>query len=515
MADTFQPDPTDPLWSLGGDVLQGIPGAVTGPSTPSVPQAKATPAKPSAPSTPSDEARYDKQMAEYRKEVATEGERERAAAQDIVSETRRSGEQQVSLAREFQASQQPFTEPPPHSQINEIMSGAPWMFALMAIGGKVSGAGGLAMMEGLNGMSSGLIAGDEAALNRAYEKYNANYERWKANSDQQYKVYQVLSTAYAGQSDANLRALTSALQVTNDTSQNLLKLDDPATYWTMKTKIEEAHARTTEAIAQRDFVRAKIKQLDQFGKPPSNYRWKMTPDGELATDETGRPVAEPIPGGPKDPKSASGSGMGSRAEQQFDRIVQGAAQATQEVQNIMNLPITVQSGWLGRPEKGSILDASKSGLVNAMTSQEVQDYQTMVTGIQRNLAAIEAAGLAPSGSLTHMMDAVVIQPGQSNLTKLRKMAQIRQIVEKGTELYLSSPKVSEPQKDYIRQIVSQMRKAVPYTQDDVTKLEFGNNPKTTIRDVMQQSGLAGAAETPPAGNALLFQQADAITSGQQ
>jgi len=98
----------------------------------------------------------------------------------------------------------------------------------------------------------------------------------------------------------------------------------------------------------------------------------------------------------------------------------------------------VQSGWLGRPEKGSILDASKSGLVNAMTSQEVQDYQTMVTGIQRNLAAIEAAGLAPSGSLTHMMDAVVIQPGQSNLTKLRKMAQIRQIVEKGTELYLSS-----------------------------------------------------------------------------
>ncbi|MBF9666383.1 hypothetical protein IAI38_11655, partial [Streptococcus pseudopneumoniae] len=85
-----------------------------------------------------------------------------------------------------------------------------------------------------------------------------------------------------------------------------------------------------------------------------------------------------------------------------------------------------------------ILDATKEVLANKLTSQEVQSYNVMSTGFQRALASIEAAGLMPTGQLTHQMDAVIFKEGDTNFTKLQKLAQTRQIVEEGLETALSN-----------------------------------------------------------------------------
>jgi hypothetical protein len=194
----------------------------------------------------------------YQQEVHQAADEEAAGAQQIVTEATAEGQQQIDLARAFASSQQPFTQPAPHDQINEVMSGAPWLFALTAIGGKASGLNGLAMLQGLNGMSDGLIKGDQQALDNSYKNYETAYDKWKTTADQQYRIYKELSTAYAGASDGKVRAMEAALKITGDARDKKLAVDDPERMLTMKAKLEEANAKIMEA-------RAKIQAQNSFG----------------------------------------------------------------------------------------------------------------------------------------------------------------------------------------------------------------------------------------------------------
>lgn len=197
-------------------------------------------------------------FADYSAEVHQAADQEQAQAQQVVGAAEASGQQQIDLAKEFASTQQPFTQTPPTDQINQVMSGAPWLFALTALGGKLSGANGLAMLQGLNGMSDGIIKGDQESLHNAYQNYQASFDKWKANTDQQYRVYKELSDAYAGANDGKLRALTASLNITGDATKMKLAVDDPTKYWEVKAKLEESHAKVLEAYA-------KIKEANSFG----------------------------------------------------------------------------------------------------------------------------------------------------------------------------------------------------------------------------------------------------------
>jgi hypothetical protein len=187
---------------------------------------------------------------DYRKEVSTAADQEIAQGQQLVATEEKQGQQEIDLAQRFASSQQPFTQEPPTDQINKVMAGAPWLFALTAIGGALSKNNGLTMLQGLNGMSEGLIKGDQEALQNHYQAYQASFDKWKANTDQQYKIYQTLSAAYGNAGDGKLRALTAAMNITKDATSMKLQVDDPTKYWEMKAKIEEAHAKTMEAYAK-------------------------------------------------------------------------------------------------------------------------------------------------------------------------------------------------------------------------------------------------------------------------
>lgn len=190
--------------------------------------------------------------------------------------------------------------------------------------------------------------------------------------------------------------------------------------------------------------------------------------------------------------SGAAAGMSGREGVFFNRVTQAGNAATAAMSNIMELPITIDRGILGGRQQGpGLMDATKEDLANAVTSQDAQGYNVMLAGVSRNLSAIEASGLAPNGSLTHSMDSLVIKPGDTQDTKLRKMAEMRQIVETGLEPQLSNPKLPDEQKALVRRIIGQAQKAVPFTQHDITMLESNKSPSTTINDVMKQRGLGG------------------------
>lgn len=193
--------------------------------------------------------------------------------------------------------------------------------------------------------------------------------------------------------------------------------------------------------------------------------------------------------------------MGSIESRFTQRVLLSANEALKDLENVSQLPITVSSGVFGGRTQGpGLLDATKEVLANTMTQEDTQLYNTMSTGFQRSLAAIEAAGLMPTGSLTHQMDAVIFKEGDTNLTKMSKLAQVRQIVDAGLEVMESNPRLSDSEKNQAKKIRDGLEKAVPFTQQDVTKwmVRSQKNPSLTLKDVMgKRAQKAPAAEKKP------------------
>lgn len=182
---------------------------------------------------------------------------------------------------------------------------------------------------------------------------------------------------------------------------------------------------------------------------------------------------------------------GGRESVYVQRMMMGANQAAKDLANVVQLPLTASTGLFGGRKQGAgLFDAGKEVLANKATGQEAQAYNAMATGFQRSLAQIESAGLMPSGSLTHQMDAVLFKEGDTNLTKLHKLAQTRQIVEAGMEVIEANPRVSPPEKAKIKSVLESIRKSVPFTHSDLIQLQVAqdSNPNATLGDVIKGKG---------------------------
>lgn len=193
-----------------------------------------------------------------------------------------------------------------------------------------------------------------------------------------------------------------------------------------------------------------------------------------------------IPGGPADPNKVSP--LGNRESVFINRIGIASNETAKDLKNIVRIPLTTSRGVFGgRQQGGSLFDAGKESLTNAMTTQDVQSYNTLASGLQRNLAAIEAAGLAPSGTLTHQMDAVIFKNGDTNYTKLQKLAQIKQIAIAGIETTLSNPRLPEKQVKHFEGILNEINQAVPFDNGDLITLQQAHqtNPNVTINDIVK------------------------------
>lgn len=223
----------------------------------------------------------------------------------------------------------------------------------------------------------------------------------------------------------------------------------------------------------------------------------VTPDGKSVfvqgsgrADTPPRVVDPAIASPPPTPSDLRLTQLGANESAQLNRVLMGGNQVAKALGNIVNIPIQSSAGIFGGRVQGkSLFEAAKETLTNTVTTQDVQTYNTLTTGISRALAAIESAGLAPSNSLMHRMDSVTLKEGDTNLTKLIKLAETRQIVEAGYEVVLTNPRVSESQKTQAKEALEAIKKHVPFTPLQVMQLGElqQTNPKATMKDVMQQA----------------------------
>jgi hypothetical protein len=243
-------------------------------------------------------------------------------------------------------------------------------------------------------------------------------------------------------------------------------------------------AENTRSAAQRA-VELQGQRVTLRGQNLADARDLKPVQDPMTGAVTYQPVAQAV----GQPVGSAATG-GGRIQATFPRVLAAGNEAAQTLHNLARLPSTANSGLfgIGKTTHG-VLDTMKGALGNELSTQDTQRYNALISGMQRNLGSIEAAGLSPGESLTSSLSSVVLKPGDTEITKLTKMAEMRQIAEKGLETFADSPGVSPQQKQRIKTITAQLQTAVPYTQDDVTDLSNASNPKTTINDIVKLRGL--------------------------
>jgi hypothetical protein len=202
--------------------------------------------------------------------------------------------------------------------------------------------------------------------------------------------------------------------------------------------------------------------------------------------------------------------MGAREAVFFNRIVGGAKNAQQTIKNIVDLKVGASAGVLGIGSKpgDSMWKAGIDTLRNTVSDQTVQTYNTMIAGLDANLAQIEGHGLASSDAFRGQYDRLALREGDTEFTRLRKLAEMAQTIESGLDPYLNNPRIPVQQRQYMQDLVAMVRQTIPFTHADIAALEVDPNA-TTLGDLIRSKGLdqaasgarrpTGAAPAPAAG----------------
>lgn len=317
---------------------------------------------------------------------------------------------------------------------------------------------------------------------------------------------------------AKTNAVWRAGQISNAADRTAAYKDATAARATaaqQATQDREA-AQQAAAAARQDNLTQHQQDLDFREKQATAGTFSFQPATQADPDNPDKTVAgmmrlnnktgesQFIPTNTNPNKAGAGAGaMGAREGVMFQRVVNSGNAATTALSNIAESPYTTDSGWFGpRQAAHTMMGAFKESLANNLTSQDVQSYNTMLSGVSRNLATLETAGLAPGGSFTESMNNLAMKQGDTEMTKLQKMAEMRQIIETNLEPSLHNPRLPPEMKDYVKGIISKAQQVVPYTQHDLIQLQASGNPRATLADVARTKGLGGGqAQQPTQGAA--------------
>lgn len=191
------------------------------------------------------------------------------------------------------------------------------------------------------------------------------------------------------------------------------------------------------------------------------------------------------------PESMMGGGGGRNAAM-VTRTLTAARDATSEIKNIVELPLESSSGWFGGAQNAqphSLMTAAKNVLAQKVTSQDVQDFNTSMIGMGKALAALESGGMQTNQALIAQFDRLALLEGDTQLTKMRKLATMRQQADNALEANMTSPYMGKAQKELSKKIMDELKTAVPWTPSDVTKLQRSDNPTASLGDFAKSKGL--------------------------
>lgn len=231
----------------------------------------------------------------------------------------------------------------------------------------------------------------------------------------------------------------------------------------VEVEVNDGQGGTKQVLAQQDKVTGQWMTADQNRSPLDSTNMRV-----IKSDATG----------------------GGRVAGQVMRLMGSAKQATAELKNLAELPLGASTGWFGGHHQGtSLFGATKEVLASKVTSQDVQDTNVTMIGMGRALAGLESGGMQPNQTLQDQFSGLALKEGDTNMTKMRKLATMRQDADNALEAALTSPILGKEQKAYAQKLREELKTAIPWTPSDVTRLERSDNPRASLKDFGDGKGL--------------------------
>jgi len=162
----------------------------------------------------------------------------------------------------------------------------------------------------------------------------------------------------------------------------------------------------------------------------------------------------------------------SAVNQQIQRrLATATTQAVEAFKAITDMPPEATTGiipFLGNKE--GVINYIKSATGRALSSDEANVLNTYFKGVGRNLATIEASGVATGlVGLANSFESLAPMSGDSDYAVAAKLAEGRAVIENGIRVALTDPSVTPEQKALLEDNLKGIQEAIPYTRRDLNQ----------------------------------------------
>ena len=162
----------------------------------------------------------------------------------------------------------------------------------------------------------------------------------------------------------------------------------------------------------------------------------------------------------------------SATNQQIQRrLATATTQAVEAFKAITDMPPEATTGiipFLGSKE--GVISYIQSATGRALSSDEANVLNTYFKGVGRNLATIEASGVATGlVGLANSFESLAPMSGDSDYAVAAKLAEGRAVIENGIRVALTDLSVTDEQKALLEDNLKGIQEAIPYTRRDLNQ----------------------------------------------
>lgn len=372
--------------------------------------------------------------------------------------------------------------PPPTIQYSaDTADGIKNLAMLLPIAGMMMGGAGqlsgIGAMKAMSGVLEGHKQGNQDRIALEQKNFEQQMQNWKLHQEQIKGAFE----------RALQRAKISASSAQSGLQIDLAKLDAQLLLADVKKNgIIDPLKRFT---AMNDKVTTAIEGAvgKMYAEKPENY----TVNGKITMmlPSVAQALEASAPGTVI--KGGASTGRTSAINQQIQRrLATATTQAVEAFKAITDMPPEATTGiipFLGSKE--GVINYIKSATGRALSSDEANVLNTYFKGVGRNLATIEASGVATGlVGLANSFESLAPMSGDSDYAVAAKLAEGRAVIENGIRVALTDSSITPEQKALLDENLKGIQEAIPYTRRDLNqalkvKSEAGGTLGSSTTDV--------------------------------
>jgi len=377
------------------------------------------------------------------------------------------------------------------------------LYSLVNVVGMALGAGGkqnsMQAMHAMNGMLEGYQKGRQDLYKKEKDKFDVNMKNLKTRYDMLDKQLKDVMTLAQTDREAARQAADVAFAQSgaNFYKQMADKIGIAGLY--------EYHKQAYDA-ANKLFAEQKRLEAD------ADKRAHQKRMEELAARRVS--ILEG--------KVASGGGAGGGKVTSSDRygfgdiIATNLNEAVGTIANIVNLPFDVTSGIFQGRNTTSLLFAPLGALTNKLTTEDVQRYNKEIKNFGKFASRVVSGGrVVPASVQKDFEDQFVIREGDSPLSVLTSLAQMRQTIERAAEVKLQSAATDPGLKTLYSDGLKVVRESIPFTVNDINKFANQRDQNKTFVDLFNEYGFSVPQTPTPTSPQPAPSTSGALTAAEQ